>query len=58
MTDACASDAGPETHNAGLHIARRFIGAGQLVTTDQALDRFANSTPIRQEEHLDHSVQH
>jgi nicotinamidase-related amidase len=32
ITDACASDAGPDVHDAGLLVARRLIGAGQLVT--------------------------
>ncbi|MFD4371078.1 isochorismatase family cysteine hydrolase [Streptomyces sp. NPDC058486] len=33
VTDACASDAGPDVHDAGLLVARRLIGSGQLVTT-------------------------
>ena len=37
VTDACASDAGREVHDAGLRIARRFIGADQLVSSDQLL---------------------
>lgn len=34
VTDACASDAGPEVHDAGLLVARRLIGPGQLVTSE------------------------
>jgi nicotinamidase-related amidase len=34
VTDACASDAGPAVHDAGLLVARRLIGRGQLITTD------------------------
>ncbi|MFE4337189.1 cysteine hydrolase family protein [Streptomyces sp. NPDC056831] len=34
VTDACASDAGPAVHDAGLVVARRLIGEGQLVTTE------------------------
>ncbi len=37
VTDACASDAGPDVHEAGLVVARRLIGKGQLVTTDQVM---------------------
>jgi nicotinamidase-related amidase len=33
LQDACASHAGPEAHNAGLLLARRFIGANQIITT-------------------------
>ncbi|MFJ1594722.1 isochorismatase family cysteine hydrolase [Kitasatospora albolonga] len=33
VTDACASDAGPDVHDAGLTVARRLIGTGQLVST-------------------------
>lgn len=39
VTDACASDAGPQVHDAGLVVARRFIGAGQLLTTAQLFAR-------------------
>jgi nicotinamidase-related amidase len=35
VTDACASDAGPDVHDAGLVVARRVIGYGQLVTRKQ-----------------------
>ncbi|MGC5398931.1 isochorismatase family cysteine hydrolase [Streptomyces sp. DT20] len=34
VTDACATDAGPDVHEAGLVVARRLIGSGQLVATD------------------------
>ncbi|WP_423465244.1 cysteine hydrolase family protein [Promicromonospora sp. MS192] len=37
VTDACASDAGPETHEAGLTVARRLIGRNQLITTTTLL---------------------
>ncbi|MEV7198066.1 isochorismatase family cysteine hydrolase [Streptomyces sp. NPDC093510] len=33
VTDACASEAGPDVHQAGLTVARRMIGARQLITT-------------------------
>ncbi|MCB5910159.1 isochorismatase family cysteine hydrolase [Streptomyces pinistramenti] len=32
VTDACASEAGPDVHDAGLLVARRLIGTGQLIT--------------------------
>ncbi|MFD7022489.1 cysteine hydrolase family protein [Promicromonospora sukumoe] len=44
VTDACASDAGPETHEAGLTVARRLIGRRQLVTTSNLLESL---TPTR-----------
>jgi len=31
LVDACGSHGGPECHEAGLMLLRRFIGAGQLV---------------------------
>lgn len=37
VTDACASDAGPDVHNAGLTVVRRLISPGQLVTTSQVM---------------------
>ncbi|MFD8009904.1 isochorismatase family cysteine hydrolase [Streptomyces sp. NPDC058955] len=37
VTDACASDAGPDVHDAGLLVARRLIGTGQLVTADHLM---------------------
>ncbi|MFI6688324.1 isochorismatase family cysteine hydrolase [Streptomyces sp. NPDC050485] len=36
VTDACASEAGDATHQAGLTVARRMIGARQLITTTEA----------------------
>ncbi|MGW2472429.1 isochorismatase family cysteine hydrolase [Streptomyces sp. NPDC001665] len=41
VTDACASDAGPDVHDAGLVVARRLIGTGQLVTTEHVVDQLA-----------------
>jgi len=32
VEDACASHAGPEPHNAGLLVARRFIGRSQIIS--------------------------
>lgn len=37
VTDACASDAGPAVHEAGLLVARRLVGRHQLITTDALL---------------------
>ncbi|MEV0787645.1 isochorismatase family protein, partial [Streptomyces sp. NPDC050423] len=37
VTDACATDAGPDVHDAGLVVARRLIGSSQLVTTDHVV---------------------
>jgi nicotinamidase-related amidase len=37
VTDATASDAGAAVHDAGLTVARRLIGRGQLVTADEVL---------------------
>ncbi|MGC4809057.1 isochorismatase family cysteine hydrolase [Micromonospora sp. DT228] len=34
VTDACASHGGQAAHDAGLLVARRFIGAGQLIKID------------------------
>jgi nicotinamidase-related amidase len=33
VTDACATHAGSEAHDAGLLVIRRFIGPAQLITT-------------------------
>lgn len=44
VTDACASDAGPDVHEAGLTVARRLIGPGQLVTESQVMDKLASYT--------------
>lgn len=41
VTDACASDAGPEMHDAGLAVARRLIGRNQLITTSALLESYA-----------------
>ncbi|MFI0876191.1 hypothetical protein ACH4TM_17555 [Streptomyces parvus] len=37
VTDACASDAGPDVHDAGLLVARRLIGTGQLVDVEHVM---------------------
>ncbi|MEE1769434.1 isochorismatase family protein [Streptomyces sp. JV185] len=37
VTDASASDAGPGAHDAGLVVARRPIGTGQLVTAEHVV---------------------
>jgi len=39
LTDACASHAGAEVHEAGLTLLRRFIGRGQLVDSAGPLAR-------------------
>ncbi|QDY76788.1 isochorismatase family cysteine hydrolase [Streptomyces qinzhouensis] len=39
VTDACVSDAGPDVHDAGLVVARRLIGSGQLVAMDALVQR-------------------
>ncbi|MBO7939161.1 MULTISPECIES: isochorismatase family cysteine hydrolase [Streptomyces] len=41
VTDACASDAGPDVHDAGLIVARRLIGTGQLVATEHVMGQLA-----------------
>ncbi len=40
LKDACASHAGPEAHAAGLFIARRFIGANQIIQTTSLPESF------------------
>ena len=40
VSDACASHAGTEVHNAGLMILGRFIGKDQLVTTAEFLSNY------------------
>ena len=40
VSDACASHAGDEVHNAGLMILGRFIGKDQLVTTAEFLSDY------------------
>ncbi|GIJ25375.1 hydrolase [Micromonospora qiuiae] len=42
VTDASASHGGPAAHDAGLLVARRFIGAGQLLDTEEVSTRFHN----------------
>lgn len=37
VTDACASHAGSEAHEAGLLVARRFVGRRQLICSGDAL---------------------
>jgi nicotinamidase-related amidase len=37
VTDASASHAGPEKHDAGLLVIKRFIGRGQLVSAAEVL---------------------
>lgn len=44
VSDACASHAGTDIHQAGLMILGRFIGGGQIVTTKQLLQRLNNRT--------------
>ncbi|WP_240134451.1 isochorismatase family cysteine hydrolase [Streptomyces sp. MUM 178J] len=41
VTDACASDAGPDVHDAGLVVARRLIGEGQLVTMGHVIQELS-----------------
>jgi len=41
VTDASASDAGPDVHDAGLVVARRLIGTGQLVTAEHVVGQLA-----------------
>lgn len=45
VTDACFSHAGQEAHAAGLLVASRFIGRGQLVTSDELLTRVHAAAP-------------
>ena len=37
VTDACASHAGEDVHNAGLLLISRFVGKHQLVSVDQIM---------------------
>ena len=37
VTDACASHAGQEAHDAGLLVTGRFVGHKQLITTAELL---------------------
>ncbi|MGW7018643.1 isochorismatase family protein [Streptomyces decoyicus] len=41
VTDASANDAGPDVHDAGLVVARRLIGTGQLVTSNHVMGQLA-----------------
>ncbi|MGW7641193.1 isochorismatase family cysteine hydrolase [Streptomyces decoyicus] len=41
VTDASASDAGPDVHDAGLVVARRLIGTSQLVTSNHVMGQLA-----------------
>lgn len=41
VTDSCASDAGPDVHDAGLLVAPRLIGTGQLVNIDHVMGQLA-----------------
>ncbi|MFG2177414.1 isochorismatase family cysteine hydrolase [Streptomyces abikoensis] len=45
VTDACASTGGAEVHEAALLLARRNIGAHQLLTVDQVVDVLAGRVP-------------
>ncbi|MFD5451242.1 isochorismatase family cysteine hydrolase [Streptomyces sp. NPDC127100] len=44
VTDACASTGGAEVHEAALLLARRNIGAHQLLTVDEVADRLAGGS--------------
>ncbi|MFD3653449.1 isochorismatase family cysteine hydrolase [Streptomyces sp. NPDC058620] len=46
--DACATDAGPDVHDAGLVVARRLIGTSQLVTTEHVVGQLTAyaGTPV------------
>lgn len=43
VTDASASHGGSAAHEAGLLVARRFIGARQLLTIDEATPKFCRT---------------
>lgn len=43
VTDACASHAGADKHDAGLLVIKRFIGRDQLVDTDSVLNGTAQA---------------
>ncbi|MGK5545702.1 isochorismatase family cysteine hydrolase [Streptomyces sp. URMC 127] len=45
VTDACASEAGHEVHQAGLTVARRLIGTRQLITSAEALELLSPALP-------------
>lgn len=44
VTDACASHAGQEAHDAGLLVTSRFIGRNQLITSSEVVDRVTHPT--------------
>lgn len=44
ISDACASHAGTETHEAGLLILGRFIGKRQIMTTEKLLKEINQAT--------------
>lgn len=46
VTDACASTGGPQYHDAALLLARRNIGAGQLVTSESILKRIRGTREV------------
>lgn len=43
ISDACASHAGDEVHQAGLMILGRFIGGRQLITTEELLQEIGEN---------------
>lgn len=43
IADASASHAGPEAHTAGLLVARRFIGPGQVINLSEIPDTLVSS---------------
>ncbi|MGW1057350.1 isochorismatase family cysteine hydrolase [Micromonospora rubida] len=45
VTDASASHGGQAAHDAGLLVARRFIGAGQLITVSEVEDSLKRRHP-------------
>lgn len=45
IADACASTGGQPAHDAGLLIARRFIGGGQIITSEAIPFRIAPAAP-------------
>jgi nicotinamidase-related amidase len=47
VVDACTSTGGPAYHDAGLLLAGRNIGQGQLVTSDTILTRLHGSQGVR-----------
>lgn len=46
VTDACASDAGSDMHDAGLLVARRLIGTGQLIATEHVREHLTAHTGV------------